>query len=177
MPTGRRNQQSILFSVRLPLALAEQVDAYARARDLPRNQAFADLVRRGLNSGTPSDTPGDTLENTPSDTPNTVANLITRVQALESAVAELKEPGGIKPAATLEKGVLDDSASYLGRLCPQGHDWQGTGMSRRSRRNNLGCVPSFTHGVWTRPVQLMNTGDIRADPDVRFHASSETPCG
>jgi hypothetical protein len=41
---------------------------------------------------------------------------------------------------------------------------------------NLGCVPPFTHGVSTRPVQLMNTGVIRAAPDVRFHASSETPC-
>jgi hypothetical protein len=39
-----------------------------------------------------------------------------------------------------------------------------------------GCVPPFTHGVSTRPVRLMKPGVIRAVPDVRFHASSETPC-
>jgi hypothetical protein len=39
-----------------------------------------------------------------------------------------------------------------------------------------GCVPPFTHGVSTRPWWLMNTGVIRAVPDVRFHASSKTPC-
>jgi hypothetical protein len=140
MPTGRRNQQSILFSVRLPLALAEQVDAYANAQDLPRNQAFAELVRRGLSSNTPENTPGvslgNTLSDTPSNTPPIAADLITRVEALEAAIAELREPGCTKPSATVESGVLDDSASYLGRLCPQGHDWQNTGQSRRSRRNH-----------------------------------------
>ena len=41
---------------------------------------------------------------------------------------------------------------------------------------NVGCVPPFTHGVSTRPMRLMEPGVIRAIPDVRFHASSETPC-
>jgi len=39
-----------------------------------------------------------------------------------------------------------------------------------------GCVPPFTRGVSTRPMRLMEPGVIRAIPDVRFHASSETPC-
>jgi hypothetical protein len=140
MPTGRRNQQSILFSVRLPLALAEQVDAYANAQDLPRNQAFAELVRHGLNSDTPENTPGvslgNTLSDTPSHTPQIAADLITRVEALEAAIAELRERSGTKLSTTVESGGLDHSASYLGRLCPQGHDWQNTGQSRRSRRNH-----------------------------------------
>ncbi len=62
--------------MRLPLALAEQVDAYASVHDLPRNQAFAELVKQGLNGNTPSDTPNDTLEDTPGDTPQIVADLI-----------------------------------------------------------------------------------------------------
>jgi len=40
----------------------------------------------------------------------------------------------------------------------------------------FGCVPPFTHSVSTRPVRLMKPGVIRAVPDVRFHAPSETPC-
>lgn len=139
MPTGRRNQQSILFSVRMPLALAQEVDAYASAHDLPRNQAFTELVRRGLNSNTPLDTLGDTPENTlgntPGDTPSRMTELMARLDAVEARLDLMN-----KPQQDMRRTArLDESKHYLGQLCERGHDWESTRQSRRSRRNG-GCM-------------------------------------
>jgi hypothetical protein len=142
MPTGRRNQQSILFSVRLPLALSAQVDAYASAHDLPRNQAFADLVKRGLNSdtlsNTPSDTPENTLSSTPGNTPQIVAaleeRLTRRIEVLEARIDLMSKPQDMKRTAH-----IDETKHFLGALCERNHVWQNSGQTRRSKRNG-GCM-------------------------------------
>jgi hypothetical protein len=127
MPTGAHNKQSQLYSMRIPLDLAERINAYAEVHELPRNQTLIELLTRGLSSDTPSNTP----ENTPSDTTLLIADLAARIEALEARFQSTQNPQG----DMVTNGNLDEAKSYLGPLCKRSHDWQGTGQSRRSRRN------------------------------------------
>src|SRR5687767_1772866 len=90
MPTGAHNKQSQLYSMRIPLDLAERINTYAHANELPRNQTFIELLTRGLNSYSPSDTP----ENTPEDTPLLMADLAARIEALEARFQSTQKPHG-----------------------------------------------------------------------------------
>lgn len=135
MPTRAHNKQSQLYSMRVPLSLADRINAYAAAHDLSRNQAFIELLTRGLDS----DMLRDTLENTPSntlgDTPRMMAELMERLVALETRLAL-----GGKPQQDMRRVArLDESKHYLGPLCERNHDWQGTRQSRRAKRND-GCL-------------------------------------
>lgn len=138
MPTGTQNSRSKQYAFRLPWELDAQLETYMATQGLSsRNRAVIDLLEKALAG---EDGEGGIQErNAPSekwDAPPVPgeSDVLERLAALEAALAALQ----IRQAPALQPEItLDESKHYLGPLCDRGHDWQGTGQSRRSKRNNM----------------------------------------
>lgn len=103
---------------------------------LPRNRAVILLLEKalgGIEEGGmhKRDSPEKIWDTPPQpDEPG----LLERLTALEMALAALQHDR--QPPTPQPAGTLDESRHYLGPLCEKGHEWENTGQSRRSRRNN-----------------------------------------
>jgi hypothetical protein len=127
MPTGAQNTKSRQVAIRLPHNLDERIQQYAADHNLTQSQALVDLLEKGLS--------GVHDNGMHWVAPAEIAALVARVEALEATVARPKTRSQHKPKA----GELDPARHYLGPLCQRGHDWQGSGQSRYSKRNQ-GCM-------------------------------------
>lgn len=135
MPTGTENSRSKQYAFRLPWELDARLETYMAKHGLSRNRAVIELLEKALGEGGIQE--GD-AHSDKWDAPivSEEPGVYERLSALEAALADLRsrQPAAPQPQPA---GVLDESKHYLGPLCERGHDWQGTGQSRRSRRNKM----------------------------------------
>jgi hypothetical protein len=141
MPTDRVNDRSIQHSFRLPLDLNERLEAYARHHGMARNAAVVELLEQSLRAESHlRDTPtsqGVIQRNVPRDAPLHHIAFEQRLAAVEATLEALQAQRA--PSGGVAREGLNEATQFLGPLCERGHDWQGTGQSRRSRRN-WGCM-------------------------------------
>ena len=134
MPTGTENSRSRQYAFRLPHDLDKQLDAYMAKRGLSRNRAVIELLEQALMA---SGHGGIHNRDTP---PVSEPGVIERLAALETALANLQTPAAPSqpaPAVKTAAGTFDPDRHYLGPLCERGHEWDGSGQSRRSKRNKF----------------------------------------
>jgi hypothetical protein len=137
MPTGTENSRSKQYAFRLPHDLDAQLETYMAKQGLSRNRAVIDLLAKALAGESREggiqgrDSPSEKWDS-PSipDEPG----VMERLAALEATLAALqpRPPAAPQPQSAAS---FDETKHYLGPLCDRGHDWQGTGQSRRSKRN------------------------------------------
>jgi hypothetical protein len=101
----------------------------------------------------PWNAPRDVHRDTPWDAPTEIAALVARVEALEAAVAkpETRRRRKSKPRE------FNPERHYLGALCERGHNWEGTGQSRYSKRNKA-CMECEAEGATKRRAAKKATG-------------------
>jgi hypothetical protein len=139
------------YTIRLSHALAAQVQARVEA-----GTPFAVLMRAAL-SAYLADTPptgAPTAERTGADSADTLRTLQEHLAALAVRVAALEQgPTGRRQKRTPRADraptpcltpppppAFDPTRHRLGRLCPRGHDWQGTGQSLRANNKAGYCL-------------------------------------
>jgi uncharacterized membrane protein YccC len=165
MPTGPQNAKSRQVAIRLPHDLDARIEQFANTELLTQSQALIALLERGLagvhDSGIHRDAPEwDAPRDTPWGTPT---DLVARLAALEAAVAELQRGTAAQPVAERQApakskvGELHPAHHYLGPLCQRGHEWQGTGQSRYSKRNQ-GCLECEAERARERRAAKKATG-------------------
>jgi predicted DNA-binding protein len=79
-----------------------------------------------------------------SDTKEALSGNLSDMKAVDDIVSDIKEADTeSKPESTIMSDInapdFDATKHVLGKLCPRGHDYQGTGQSLL-RRANLGCL-------------------------------------
>jgi len=156
-------EKPVSVSVRIPRALYDQVQHQARQRRITLTTAVLDGLERWLQH------PADPRETLSYDNSNTVMQQLQdqeqRIAALEVALAKrsiatpaVSRNNGPKPqddmphytsnTAIQESAVAkpaptsggDTPKTRVGRLCPRGHDYNGTGMSLRRATRAGDCV-------------------------------------
>src|SRR5262245_3370485 len=135
------------YTIRLPQALADQVQARVEA-----GTPFAVLMRDAL-SAYLADTPptgaptGEGSADTLHRLQEQLSALVQRVAALEQVPTGRRQertpladraPTGAPTASA--PPAFDPTRHRLGRLCPRGHDWQGTGQSLRANNKAGYCL-------------------------------------
>jgi hypothetical protein len=146
MPTGPQNAKSRQVAIRLPHDLDKRIAHYMADTGLTQSQALITLLERGLvgvhDSGIHRDAPEcDAPRDTPWDA--SITALVARVEALEAAVAKPETRRKSKA------GEFNPARHYLGELCERGHDWEGSGQSRYSKRNQA-CMACEAEGAIKR---------------------------
>jgi len=139
------------YTLRLPHALAAQVQARVEA-GTPFAVLMRDALAAYLADTTPTGSP--TEEPTGADSADTLRTLQEHLSALAMRVAALEQaPTGSRQERTprddraptgalagADTTAFDPTRHRLGRLCPRGHDWQGTGQSLRANNKAGYCL-------------------------------------
>jgi hypothetical protein len=125
------NRLSRQYSIRLPWQLSDAVQSFASQHRIAANRAIIELLARGLNAPRPT----NALQKEPHALER-LAVLEDFVQTLQDTIETLRAQGATKASPSTQQELPGDPTSYLGALCHRGHDWDGTGMSRRSKRNH-----------------------------------------
>lgn len=126
------------YTIRLPLALAAQVEAHIAA-----GTPFPVLIREALGAylGRAAGSADDPLTILAAQ----LAALTVRVETLERQTAPASAPTDAPPGRVEPLGgqaAPTDAPTpkrVLGKLCPRGHDHEGTGQSLR-RLPGRGCL-------------------------------------
>jgi hypothetical protein len=146
--------ETVLKTVRMPEAMMERVNQHIERLQaqftfarVTENMALRDLLERGLKaaeakaetkpSGEQLILPVDQARATP-----TVESAPPGASAIEQAAA----------VAAVDTPPFDTTRFYLGKLCPQGHQWGSTGQSLL-RRHNQRCRECENAGRRQKPTQ------------------------
>ena len=120
-------EKPVTVSARVPVELYAQAKAYAGQRRMSLTDVLLDGLRLRLE--TPAG-PRDII----------VAQDNTVIQEETVQVSDVGDT-----ACQTAVPPFDTSKRYLGPLCPQGHDWAGTGQSLRNKKshNCLACNRTY----------------------------------
>jgi hypothetical protein len=134
------------FTLRLPPALATAVQTHLDATGL----LFADLARAALSAyladtqPTGADSTADTLADRLTTLERALEALTRRIEAIEQGPTPSRQSAdrsgqlladSERTGADRQGQGYDASRFVLGRLCPRGHDYQGTGQTLRKRHS------------------------------------------
>lgn len=103
-------------SIQLSEEIRDAIDAYAKDNGMSRSAAISRLLAEALGQPT-----ADPVE--------------ARLDALEARMAELEQQRPHEPTEGERYPGLAQG-QYLGTLCHKGHDWRGTGKSRRKKSSD-----------------------------------------
>ncbi len=156
-----------MLSIRVPAATASQVKALAAARQVTVSDLLRAAVE-GLLTGQAAILPSNPQELRLSALEHALSHVVTRLDALEeytrqtaaasdaldmsdralsdrddvldiSNTIELSDDDNVSDEQRVLPEETAQAQHYLGKVCPAGHDYQGTGQSLRSRANG-GCL-------------------------------------
>jgi len=128
MPTDRVNGHSRQISIRLTHDLDVRVQAYADDHQLAHGAAIMALVRKGL-----GDTESDTCHAPAPHWYEQVAQLTERVEVLETLARKQVNGKVHDKVGDVVSPNIDTAKHYLGPLCRNGHDFEGSRQSKRYR--------------------------------------------
>src|SRR5215831_4121049 len=154
-------QRPVSLTVRVPAALYDRLTQYASLH----RYSLTEVVLEGIESRL--ETPADPREHGASDESHT--DVLQQLEARLEAIVDVKIAAALAPQprataappppATAELPQVASSSDpappfnthtqYLGKLCPQGHNYAGTGQSLRNKKS-ASCVACNTAVIQAR---------------------------
>jgi len=159
MPGGSR--LTVRLSPALEAALSDRVRQGAHVSDIVREALHAYLGHCQTARQTPDISTSDTVSDMSarlSALVSDMADIQQRLDQIEAQIAARAAPHArrtprqtpVSDTAPQPPSAFDPTRHRLGRLCPRGHDWQGSGRSLRVRNKAGYCLACQAEDARTR---------------------------